>query len=53
MQPPASSAAPRGDRIEDITTLFFATVAVVAAAGLFLTSEHELVEIIFGSVADA
>jgi len=53
MQPPASSASPRGDRIEDITTLFFVTVAVVAAAGLFLTSEHEMVEIIFGSISDA
>ena len=53
MQPPADSIAPRGDGIEDLTTLFFATVVVVAAAGLFLTSEHELVEIIFGSVADA
>ena len=53
MQPPADSFAPRGDGIEDVTTLFFAAVAVVAAAGLFLTSEHELVQIVFGSVADA
>ncbi|MEC8145847.1 MAG: putative manganese transporter, partial [Pseudomonadota bacterium] len=53
MQPPADSIAPRGDGIEDITTLFFAAVAVVAAAGLFLTSEQQLVQIIFGSVADA
>ena len=53
MQQPASGSSPRGDRIEDITTLFFATVAVVAAVGLFLTSEHEMVEIIFGSISDA
>ena len=53
MQPPASSAASPGDRIEDIATLFFATLVVVAAAGLFLTSEHEMVKLIFGSVADA
>ena len=53
MQPPASTTAPRGAGIEDITTLFFALLAIVAAAGLFLTSEHGLVEIIFGSVADA
>ena len=53
MQPPASSAASPGDRIEDIATLFFATLVGVAAAGLFLTSEHEMVKLIFGSVADA
>ena len=53
IQQPESCASPRGDRIEDITTLFFATVAVVAATGLFLTSEHEMVEIIFGSISDA
>ena len=33
--------------------LFFTLVAVTAAAGLYLTSEHELVEIIFTAVADA
>ena len=33
--------------------LFFTLVAVTAAAGLYLTSEHELVEIIFAAVADA
>ncbi len=53
MQPPASRAAPHGDRIEDTATLFFATLVVVAAAGLFLTSEHEMVKLIFGSVSDA
>ena len=53
MRPSASGTAPREAGIEDITTLFFATLAIVAVAGLFLTSEHELVAIIFGSVADA
>ncbi len=53
MQPPASATAPRGASIEDITTLCFAMLAIVAVGGLFLTSEHELVKIIFGSVADA
>ena len=53
MQPPASSIAPRGDRIEDIATLFFTTLVVVAAAVLFLSSEHEMIKLIFGSVADA
>ena len=53
MQPPASTTAPHGAGIADITTLFFALLAIVAVSGLFLTSEHELVEIIFGSVADA
>ena len=52
-QPSASSATPHEVGIEDITTLFFATLSVIAVAGLFLTSEHELVGIIFGSIADA
>ena len=33
--------------------VLFTLVAVTAAAGLYLTSEHELVEIIFAAVADA
>ena len=38
---------------EDVAMLFFTLVAVTAAAGLYLTSEHELVEIVFTAVADA
>ena len=53
MQSSPSTIEPREVFIEHITSLFFATLAIVAAAGLFLTSEHDLVEIIFGSVADA
>ena len=52
-QPSARNTTPREVGIEDIATLFFSTLAIVVIAGLFLTSEHELVEIIFGSVADA
>ena len=53
MQSSPNTIEPREAFIEHITSLFFATLAIVAAAGLFLTSEHDLVEIIFGSVADA
>ena len=47
MQSSASTIEPREAFVENITSLFFATLAIVAAAGLFLTSEQELVEIIF------
>ena len=53
MQSSASSIARREVGIEHITSLFFVTLSIVAVAGLFLTSENELVNIIFGSVADA
>ena len=53
MQSSPSSIEPREAFIEHITSLCFATLAISFAAGLFLTSEHDLVEIIFGSVADA
>ena len=53
MRSSPNTIEPREAFIEHITSLFFATLAIVAAAGLFLTSEHDLVEIIFGSVADA
>ena len=43
----------RAEGIENASSLFVTLLAVAASAGLFLTSDHVLLEIIFGSVADA
>ena len=51
---PTSGVGPqRSGMFEGGAVLFFVAIAVATSAGLFLTSDNELVQIIFGSVADA
>ena len=43
----------QGQDIDEITYLVVTLLAVTAASGFFLASDHEIIQMIFGSVADA